>query len=130
MGSEGTRKLPALSDSVFHSTPVAWFFVTTLACGTAPPVASVTVPFRTAVDCASALLPKTTESMTMRKARENKLRGPIKFLSITSIFLLLLIENQLDGLIHAPNGFAIAVPELPHRERLRKRAVSMAYRFT
>jgi hypothetical protein len=82
------------------------------------------------VDCASALLPKTTESAIMRKARENKLQRPIKFLSITSIFLLLLIEKQRDSSIHAPNGFAIAVPELPHRERLRKRAASMVYRFT
>src|SRR5437016_4220603 len=61
---------------------------------TAAPVASVIVPLRLAVDCASALVPKTAERATKRKARKNKLRKLIDFTTATSINLLLLMQER------------------------------------
>jgi hypothetical protein len=65
---------------VADSTPVAWFVATTLALAIAAPVASVTVPLKVAVDCASPLLPKKAESTTKRKACKEKFRPLVKFI--------------------------------------------------
>src|SRR5438309_12093840 len=94
MGNEGKRYAPAVSVCVADSTPVPWLVATTFAFTTTAPVASLTVPLIDAVDCASALVPKTAERATKRKARKNKLREPINFAAATSINLLLLMQER------------------------------------
>src|ERR1700682_3287625 len=95
----GKRYAPAVSVCVADSTPVAWFVATTLALGTAAPVASVIVPFSDAVDCANAAGEKDGKSTNNNRRDEKTARACRHPFKSTAIIMFLQVEILSQALI-------------------------------
>jgi hypothetical protein len=74
---------------VVDETPVASFVATTLASGTAAPVASVIVPLSDAVDCADAMLPKALKNKRKEKRQT----------TFCNDMMILRAETEVQGIL-------------------------------